>query len=72
MAKEYSKIIGKMIAVERRKRGLTQDALAEQTGFNRNNICRIENGNYDTRIETIGRILDALELDISFVKQDKE
>ena len=71
MAKVYSENIGNMITNERRKRGMTQDQLAEQTGFTRNNISRIENGRYDTRIETIGRILDALELDIEFVKRGK-
>ena len=61
--------IGKNIRKLRESKGLTQDQLAEQTGFTRNNISRIENGRYDTRIETIGRILDALELKITFVKR---
>lgn len=74
MAKLYAENIGKMITNERRKRGMTQDQLAEQTGFTRNNISRIESGRYDTRIETIGRILDAMNLTLSFekLKQDKE
>lgn len=52
--------IGKRIAQLRKDRGLTQEQLSEQTGLDRANIAKIERGRYNTGIDIIGKICDAL------------
>jgi len=52
--------IGRRIAELRTNRGLTQQDLADRTGILRNNISRIEAGKFDTKVDTIGKITEAL------------
>lgn len=52
--------IGQRIAQLRKERGLTQDQLSQMTGLDRANIAKIEKGKYNTGIDIIGKICDAL------------
>lgn len=56
----YREEIGKKIAQLRKEKGLTQEQMSQMTGLDRANIAKIENGRYNTGIDIIGRICDAL------------
>lgn len=48
----------------RKKRGLTQDKLAELSGLSRVSISEVERGLADTKISTIRAIAKALDAEI--------
>lgn len=52
--------VGKRIAQLRKEKGLTQEQLSAITGLDRANIAKIEKGKYNTGIDIIGKICDAL------------
>lgn len=56
--------IGQRIAQLRKDKGLTQEQLSAMTGLDRANIAKIENGRYNTGIDIIGKICDALGVEI--------
>lgn len=56
--------IGQQIAKLRKDRGLTQEQLSQIAGLDRANIAKIENGKYNTGIDILGRIADALGVEI--------
>ena len=56
----YREEIGRRIAQLRKEKGLTQEQLSQKTGLDRANIAKIENGRYNTGIDIIGKICDAL------------
>lgn len=56
--------IGQRIAQLRKEKGLTQEQLSKLTSLDRANIAKIENGKYNTGIDIIGKIEDALEVEI--------
>ncbi|WP_138494057.1 helix-turn-helix domain-containing protein [Paenibacillus pinistramenti] len=60
---ELSELIGKQIHSIRKKKGLTQEQVAERTGkegFNRSRISRIEQGQDNITLETLETIMTAL------------
>jgi len=59
---ERSKKIGLKIKLERTKKGLSQEALANLADLNINSISAIERGRSSASIETLEKIADALEL----------
>lgn len=59
--------IGKRIAEIRKSRGLTQKQLSELTGYQRATIAKIENGRYNTGIDIIGKICDALDVRLDII-----
>lgn len=63
----YYKIIRKNIKKFRLKQGLTQQELADMTEMSREYICDIENEsrNKHLTIAVLGRIADALQIDIT-------
>ena len=61
--------IGNRIADIRKSKGLTALQLSEMTGLQRCNITRVELGRYNTTIDTLGKIADALNCDIDFVEK---
>jgi transcriptional regulator with XRE-family HTH domain len=61
---EIRKIIGARIAELRKKRGLSQRALAELTGYNPSNIARIELGRYSVGLDVLHNIADKLDAQV--------
>lgn len=51
---------GKRIEIFRKKKGLSQEELAELAGITRNNLSRIENGKYSPGLDILLKIGDAL------------
>jgi transcriptional regulator with XRE-family HTH domain len=52
------------LADVRRDRGLTQEALSEETGVHRNYIGGIERGERSPTVETIAVLADALDVSL--------
>jgi len=60
-----------MIQQARKKKGMTQEQLAEKIGTSKDNISRIENDAKDIRLSTINKIIEVgvgghLDLSIKF------
>lgn len=66
------KRIGSMVAAARIGRKLSQQELAEMTGLAQQNIARVENGKYSSRLDTLAVIAEALGCKVSFVIKDGE
>lgn len=66
------KRIGERIALLRMARGLSQQQLAEMTGLAQQNIARVENGKYSSRLDTLAVIAEALGCKVGFVIKDGE
>ena len=64
--------LGKKIQELRKLKGLTQEELADRTSLSTRTIQRIENGEVDARTYTLGRLAEALnvELDILLVEEE--
>lgn len=65
MTKKINQInikIGIKIRLERTKRGLSQEKLAELAGMNKNSIGAIESGVSSPSIDTIAKLADAFGL----------
>ncbi len=65
--KEFLSQIGHSLEKERRKRGLSQRALAKITGTTQAQISRIENGEVDSRLSTAIEIARTLDLELVLV-----
>jgi DNA-binding XRE family transcriptional regulator len=61
---KITKQIGQRVRVEREKKNLTQEELAERAGFYRTYIGHIETGAYSPSVFTMWRIAQALKVDI--------
>ncbi|MBU1494053.1 MAG: helix-turn-helix transcriptional regulator [Actinobacteria bacterium] len=59
--------IGSRLRVAREASGLTQSAVSRATGIAVPNLSRIESGKADLRMSTLGRMLDALGLEVRLV-----
>ena len=66
--------LGKNIAVQRRAAGLTQARLAEKIDVQPETISRIETGKRTASLDLLGRIADALDLELHdlFRVQEKD
>lgn len=62
------KRIGKRIADLRNEKGLSQRKLAELTGVNYANLCKMENGRYSVGFDILSRVADFFGMKIDFVK----
>ena len=49
------------VVSSRKKKNMTQKELSEMTGIDRADICKIENGNANSTLETLQRIAEALD-----------
>ena len=56
----HREYIGKRVDEIRQSKGLSVRQLAEMSGVNYANICKIENGKYNVSIDILGKICDAL------------
>ena len=59
--------IGMRVAEERRKRGLTQQELADMTGMKQANIARIEAGRYSVRFDTLQAIAETMDMKVDLL-----
>ena len=64
---QYRTYIGKRIAEERAKLGLSQTDLANMSGINRATIAKIELGRWSAGIDVLGRIADAMGLRVDLI-----
>ena len=62
-AAELKTRFGKLLAVHRKRRGMTQDKLAGVSGLSPDMIARIETGGSGVRFPNIQRLATALEID---------
>lgn len=63
--------IGNLIRRARKKRGLSQAKLGEQTGLRQETISLIETGNPAVRLDTLLAVLAMLELEFRVVPRSK-
>ena len=64
---QYRTYIGKRIAEERAKLGLSQRDLANLSGVNHATIAKIELGRWSAGIDMLGRITEAMGLKVDLV-----
>lgn len=64
MGDDLAVTLGKRIRQLRRKRGYTQEALADMIGSSQSHLGRIERGEVQVRTEILQKIADALVVDI--------
>lgn len=62
---------GARVRTLREKRNLSQAELANKGGFNRNYIGMVERGERNPRLDTLQRLADALEIDLSLLMKFK-
>jgi len=60
--------LGKLLKQHRESRFITQDKVTELTGLSRKQIIAIEKGTVDYRIDTLFKLLGAVQADISLIK----
>ena len=61
--------IGARIAELRKQKGLTQEQLAEKTGFTQSNIWRVETGRYSVGIDILAKLAEALDASVEIIKK---
>jgi transcriptional regulator with XRE-family HTH domain len=59
---DVEKIVGDTIRKLRRKKGITQEGLADLAGINRTHMYRIENGHVKMTLGTLKLIADTLNV----------
>lgn len=64
---QYRTYIGKRIAEERSKLGLSQRDLAGLSGYDPATIAKIELGRWSAGIDVIGRIADSMGLRVDLI-----
>lgn len=60
---DLKKRVGALVSAHRRRRGLTQQKLADAIGMSPDMISRIETGGTGLRFQTIEKLAEALEID---------
>ena len=60
--------IGLRIAELRKKRGLTQEALAIKAGILLQSLVRIEAGKFSVKIDTLSKIASALDCTLEIIE----
>ncbi|WP_083910247.1 helix-turn-helix domain-containing protein [Sphingomonas sp. LH128] len=63
--------LGAQLQMERRRRSMTQTDLAGIVGTHQKTISAIENGSEGARLETLLRIIAALDLDMQIIPRRK-
>lgn len=62
--------IGELIRNIRLNKGLTQEVLAEKAGLSRNTIVNFENKKRVPRVDDLGKIAKALDVEVSIFFQE--
>lgn len=68
----YALEIGGSIKAARHRKGLSQQRLSEMTGVSKMTILRIENGDNLPNIDTLVKLMDALDLELQLTTRQKE
>lgn len=63
--------IGQRIAQLRKEKGLSLRDLSSMCGVTYQNIHKIENGKYNVGIDILGKIADALGVNIELIEQEQ-
>jgi HTH-type transcriptional regulator / antitoxin HipB len=66
-----AKQLGPLIKNERILRDLSQQELSDLTGMGQKTISHVENGKEGTKLETVFRLLAALDLELRLVPRSK-
>ncbi len=62
------KEIGLVISKKRNELGLTQQEVADATGFSRNYISDMENGRYAPSLDALSKLAVVLNIDLNFLR----
>lgn len=62
------KEIGIVISKKRNELGLTQQEVADATGFSRNYISDMENGRYAPSLDALSKLAVVLNIDLNFLR----
>ena len=60
-------LIGKQIRLARRQKGMSVEQLAEQIGIEPASLSHIESGNRQTKLSTLVKIADKLEVSLDYL-----
>ena len=60
-----NRITGKIIRELRRRKGLTQDVLSGLAGIARSHLAMIESGEKNANVDTLWRIANAMDMNLS-------
>lgn len=63
--------VGKMYALARKERGLTQQEVAEISGVKRPNIARLEGGKHSPTVDMLARVADSMGMCLELRLVDK-
>jgi transcriptional regulator with XRE-family HTH domain len=67
MKRDYPRLIGKKLHEVRKKRGFTQEELADRANLNPNYYGGIERGEINVTIDTLASITEALQVELADV-----
>lgn len=65
------KILGQILKSARSQKGLTQDQAGNLVGITQAMVSRIERGESNSRIDTLFRLLAALEMEMTLSPREK-
>lgn len=71
MSEKLLQDFGARLRALREKRNLSQAQLANKGGFNRNYIGMVERGERNPRLDTLQRLADALDVELSLLMKFK-
>ena len=66
------KVLGQILKSTRSQKGLTQDQAGNLVGITQAMVSRIERGESNARIDTLFRLMSALELEVAVRPIEKE
>ena len=66
------KVLGQILKSTRSQKGLTQDQAGNRVGITQAMVSRIERGESNARIDTLFRLMSALELEVAVNPIEKE
>ncbi len=66
------KVLGQILKSARSQKGMTQDHAGNLVGITQAMVSRIERGESNARIDTLFRLMSALELEVTVKPREKE
>jgi len=55
-----------------KEKGITQDEIAEKTGFTRNNVCRMLSGRYSPSLDNFMRLCEAINCYLFIIDKNSD